>query len=96
MSEWKNELVMNAYKFDFPIHKPVYELTAAQRELLWTGNKYFHGLNDFFEFVESQNYKVQYRVMMSRYRGKTLCPECKGTRLTERCRVCKDRRKIDQ
>ena len=81
MSEWKNELVMNAYKFDFPIHKPVYELTAAQRELLWTGNKYFHGLNDFFEYVESQNYKIQYRVMMSRYRGKTLCPECKGTRL---------------
>jgi excinuclease ABC subunit A len=81
MSEWKNELVMNAYKFDFPIHKPVFELTPKQRELLWTGNKYFHGLNDFFEFVESQNYKVQYRVMMSRYRGKTVCPECKGTRL---------------
>jgi excinuclease ABC subunit A len=81
MSEWKNELVMNAYKFDFPIHKPVYELTPAQRALLWTGNKHFHGLKDFFEFVESQNYKVQYRVMMSRYRGKTLCPECKGTRL---------------
>ena len=81
MSEWKNELVMNAYKFDFPIHKPVIELTTAQRELLWSGNKYFHGLKEFFEFVESQNYKVQYRVMMSRYRGKTLCPECKGTRL---------------
>ena len=81
MSEWKNELVMNAYKFDFPIHRPVYELTPAQRELLWTGNKYFHGLKEFFDFVESQNYKVQYRVMMSRYRGKTLCPECKGTRL---------------
>ncbi|MCX6248676.1 MAG: excinuclease ABC subunit UvrA [Bacteroidetes bacterium] len=81
MSEWKNELVMNAYKFDFPIHKPVYELTPAQRELLWTGNKYFHGLKAFFEFVESQNYKVQYRVMMSRYRGKTICPDCKGTRL---------------
>jgi excinuclease ABC subunit A len=81
MGEWKNELVMNAYKFDFPIHKPVYELTPKQVELLWTGNKYFHGLNEFFEFVESQNYKVQYRVMMSRYRGKTVCPECKGTRL---------------
>lgn len=81
MGEWKNELVMNAYKFDFPIHKPVYELTPQQRELLWTGNKHFHGLNEFFEFVESQNYKVQYRVMMSRYRGKTVCPECKGTRL---------------
>ncbi len=81
MSEWKNELVMNAYKFDFPIHKPVYELTQKQIDLLWTGNKYFKGLNEFFEFVESQNYKVQYRVMMSRYRGKTFCPECKGTRL---------------
>jgi excinuclease ABC subunit A len=81
MSEWKNELVLNAYKFDFPVHKPVYELTPAQRELLWTGNEHFKGLNEFFEFVESQNYKVQYRVMMSRYRGKTVCPECKGTRL---------------
>ena len=81
MGEWKNELVMNAYKFDFPIHKHVYELTTEQKELLWTGNEYFHGLNEFFEFVEHQNYKVQYRVMMSRYRGKTLCPDCKGTRL---------------
>ena len=81
MSEWKNELVMNAYKFDFPIHKPFYELTQKQKDLLWSGNQYFHGLNDFFEFVESQNYKVQYRVMMSRYRGKTVCPDCKGTRL---------------
>ena len=81
MSEWKNELLVNAYKFDFPVHKPIYELSPAQRELLWTGNKYFKGINDFFEYVESQNYKVQYRVMMSRYRGKTVCPECKGTRL---------------
>ena len=81
MGEWKNELLMNAYKFDFPVHKPVYDLTPAQRELLWTGNQHFKGLNEFFSFVESQNYKVQYRVMMSRYRGKTVCPECKGTRL---------------
>ena len=81
MGEWRNELVMNAYNFDFPIHKPVYELTREQRELLWTGNKHFHGLNEFFQFVESQNYKVQYRVMMSSYRGKTVCPECRGTRL---------------
>lgn len=81
MGEWKNELVINAYKFDFPIHKPFYELTQAQQDLLWKGNKYFKGLNEFFEFVESQNYKVQYRVMMSRYRGKTICPECRGTRL---------------
>ncbi|MBL7110405.1 MAG: excinuclease ABC subunit UvrA [Bacteroidales bacterium] len=81
MSEWKNELIMHAYKFDFPIHKPFYELTAEQRALLWKGNRYFKGLTRFFEFVESQNYKVQYRVMMSRYRGKTVCPECHGTRL---------------
>ncbi len=81
MSEWKNELILHADRFDFPIHKPYYELTAEQRALLWTGNRYFKGLNDFFDFVESQNYKVQYRVMMARYRGKTLCPECRGTRL---------------
>ncbi|HNY02166.1 MAG TPA: excinuclease ABC subunit UvrA [Bacteroidales bacterium] len=81
MNEWLNELLINAYRFDFPIHKPVRELTPAQIELLWTGNNYFKGINEFFQFVESQNYKVQYRVMMSRYRGKTVCPECKGTRL---------------
>jgi len=81
MSEWKNELVMNAYKFDFPVHKPFHELTEGQKALLWSGNKYFHGLREFFEFIESQNYKVQYRVMMSRYRGKTVCPDCRGTRL---------------
>ncbi len=81
MSEWKHELVLNAYKFDFPVHKPFYELTEDQKALLWEGNKHFHGLNEFFRFIESQNYKVQYRVMMSRYRGKTTCPECKGSRL---------------
>jgi excinuclease ABC subunit A len=81
MSEWKNQLVMNASKFDFPIHKPIAELTEAQRKLLWTGNKYFAGLDKFFAFIEGESYKIQYRVMLSRYRGKTLCPECKGTRL---------------
>jgi len=81
MGEWKNELVMNAYRFGFPVHKPYYELTHEQRDLLWTGNSYFHGLTEFFEYVESQNYKIQYRVMMSRYRGKTVCSDCKGTRL---------------
>lgn len=81
MSEWKEQLVMNAYKFDFPIHKPFYELTEHERNLLWTGNKYFKGLNQFFKYVEEQSYKIQYRVMLSRYRGKTACPECKGTRL---------------
>ena len=81
MSEWKDVLVMNAYRFGFPIYKPFYELTDEQKELLWTGNEYFSGLNDFFNYVEEQTYKIQYRVMLSRYRGKTVCPECKGTRL---------------
>jgi excinuclease ABC subunit A len=81
MGEWKDELVMNAYKFGFPVHKPYYELTDEQRRLLWTGNSYFRGLNEFFHYVEEQTYKIQYRVMLSRYRGKTICPDCHGTRL---------------
>jgi len=81
MGEWREELVMNAYKFDFPVHKPIHDLTEEQRLLLWSGNQYFHGLNAFFEFVDEQKYKIQYRVMQARYRGKTLCPECHGTRL---------------
>lgn len=81
MGEWKEQLVRNAYKFDFPIHKPVYELTDEHYQLLWDGNDHFNGLNDFFKYVEEQTYKIQYRVMLSRYRGKTICPECHGTRL---------------
>jgi len=81
MSEWKNELIYSAEKFNFPIHKPYYELTEDQKFLLWTGNKYFKGLNRFFKFLEESSYKIQYRVMLSRYRGKTICPECKGSRL---------------
>ncbi len=81
MGEWKQELILHAHQFEFPIHKPFFELSPSQKELLWTGNEFFKGLNKFFEYVESQNYKIQYRVMMSRYRGKTVCPECKGTRL---------------
>ncbi|HEU4716656.1 MAG TPA: excinuclease ABC subunit UvrA [Bacteroidia bacterium] len=81
MGEWKEHLVMNAYKFNFPIHKPYNELSQAQKELLWTGNKHFHGLNEFFKHLEEQSYKIQYRVMLSRYRGKTTCPDCRGTRL---------------
>lgn len=81
MGEWKDQLIVNAHKFAFPVHKPVNDLTASEKELLWTGNEYFEGLNTFFKEVESQAYKIQYRVMLSRYRGKTLCPECQGTRL---------------
>ncbi|MCD6354160.1 MAG: excinuclease ABC subunit UvrA, partial [Prolixibacteraceae bacterium] len=81
MSEWKKELIYTAEKFDFPIHKPFYELSKEQRFLLWTGNQYFKGLNRFFKYLEENSYKIQYRVMLSRYRGKTICPECKGSRL---------------
>ena len=81
MGEYLKELIHGAPKFDFPIHRPVDDLTEQEMELLWTGNKHFTGLNTFFKFLESQSYKIQYRVMLSRYRGKTLCPDCKGTRL---------------
>lgn len=81
MSAWKDKLILNNHKFDFPIHKPFYELNEEQKRLLWTGNKYFDGLNDFFKFLEQESYKIQYRVMLSRYRGKTLCYDCRGTRL---------------
>lgn len=81
MSEWKNVLVNNAHKFDFPIHRSYYDLDKKEQRLLWTGNKYFEGLNSFFKHLEEQAYKIQYRVMLSRYRGKTVCPDCNGTRL---------------
>lgn len=81
MGEWKNELCQNAAKFDFPIFEPYYKLTEKQRQLLWTGNEYFHGLNEFFEMLHQNQYKIQYRVMLSRYRGKTTCPTCHGSRL---------------
>ena len=81
MGEWKERMVMSSDKFGFPIHKPYFELTAEQKKLLWTGNRYFEGLNDFFKSLEEQSFKIQYRVMLSRYRGKTTCPECEGTRL---------------
>ncbi len=81
MQKWKMQLIQHASSFNFPIHKPYYELTDKQRELLWTGNSYFEGINAFFSMLESKSYKIQYRVMLSRYRGKTTCPECRGTRL---------------
>ncbi len=81
MSEWKKQLIQSADQFNFPIHKPYHELTDAQRKLLWSGNKHFGGLTDFFKFLESNQYKIQYRVMLARYRGKTVCYECNGSRL---------------
>lgn len=81
MSRWLAPLLKNGIKFDFPIHRPYNELTADQRKLLWEGNEYFDGINDFFHFLESKLHKIQYRVMLSRYRGRTTCPDCLGTRL---------------
>ncbi|MCE5347728.1 MAG: excinuclease ABC subunit UvrA [Bacteroidales bacterium] len=81
MKRWKERLIANAELFDFPIHKPYYQLTDEQKKLLWKGNKYFHGIDRFFEHLEEKKFKIQYRVLLSRYRGKTTCPECKGSRL---------------
>jgi len=81
MKTYKEELIRTASKFDFPIHKPYYELSQKQKDLLWSGNQYFEGINAFFKMLESNTYKIQYRVMLARYRGKTTCPECHGTRL---------------
>ena len=78
---WKESLIKAARKFDFPVHTPIIDLTTAQYNLLWTGNEYFSGINDFFKEVEQNLYKVQYRVLLSRYRGRTICPECEGYRL---------------
>lgn len=81
MGWYRDQLVNNSHKFDFPIHKPYFQLSESDRALIWKGNKYFTGLNDFFTELEEKNYKIQNRVMLSRYRGKTKCPECKGKRL---------------
>ena len=81
MKRWKEILINNAHKFGFPIHEPYYNLTPEQKLLLWRGNEYFHGLNEFFQYIESERRKIQYRVMKARYTGKTTCPECGGSRL---------------
>lgn len=81
MRKWKEQLVENAYKFDFPIHTPFHELTQEQKRMLWRGNEYYHGLDDFFAYIDSERRKIQFRVMKARYTGKTTCPECGGSRL---------------
>ena len=83
MGLWLNNLIRNAIKFDFPIHRSYSQLTEDQKKLLWMGNTYFNGLDAFFKELETQTYKIQYRVMLSRYRGKTNCPECLGSRLRQ-------------
>lgn len=89
MSWYRDQLVNNAYKFDFPIHKPYFELTGEQKYVLWNGNEYFEGITQFFEFLESKAYKIQNRVMLSRYRGKTKCKTCNGKRLRQEANYVK-------
>lgn len=81
MKLWNDKLVKNGIKFDFPIHRSIKDLTKEEKKLLWTGNEYFEGLNQFFKFLEAESYKIQYRVMLSRYRGRTICQDCNGSRL---------------
>jgi excinuclease ABC subunit A len=81
MSWYKQQLIKNAHKFNFPVHKPVASLTKEQYQLLWNGNEHFEGIHAFFKMLEKESYKIQYRVMLARYRGKTNCPDCEGTRL---------------
>ena len=81
MNDWLMPLLRKAIKFNFPIHRPIKALSEAEYELLWLGNEQFEGLNDFFKFLEEQTFKIQYRVMLSRYRGRTVCPDCRGSRL---------------
>ena len=83
MKAWQEDLIKVAGKFHFPIHKPIKQLTKEQYQLLWTGNEHFWGLNQFFKMLEENAYKIQYRVMLARYRGKTTCPECHGSRIRQ-------------
>jgi excinuclease ABC subunit A len=81
LGKWKENFVKAARKFDFPVHKPIADLTKQQYRILWEGNQHVYGIDDFFKEVEQNLYKVQYRVLLSRYRGRTLCPDCHGSRL---------------
>ncbi len=81
MSYYKKELIKHAHKSNFPVHKPIAELSKKEYDLLWNGNEHFDGIHAFFKMLEKETYKIQYRVMLARYRGKTVCPECQGTRL---------------
>lgn len=83
LKSWAEPLIKNGIKFDFPIHRPYKDLDQKDKDLLWTGNEYFDGLNEFFKHLESQLHKIQYRVLLSRYRGRTICPDCNGTRIRQ-------------
>lgn len=96
MSEWKDDFIRKAVKYDFPIHKPYYELSEEQKDFLWKGKGNWEGIDGFFQMVESNTYKIQYRVMLSRYRGKTVCPTCKGKRLRKEASYVKVNEKAIQ
>lgn len=96
MSEWKDYFIKLASKFNFPIHRPYYELSDEQKEILWNGKGNWEGIDGFFKMVESNTYKIQYRVMLSRYRGKTTCPTCKGKRLRKEASYVKINQKAIQ
>jgi excinuclease ABC subunit A len=89
LSEWKQHFIKNSHKYDFPVHTPIRELTTDQHDLLWKGNKTIYGIDTFFKYVESKAYKIQYRVILSRYRGRTICTECKGTRIRKEAQYVK-------
>ena len=96
-NHYKNDLITHAYKFDIPIHKPWFELNEDQKQLVWNGNSSFNGLTHFFNHLEEKSYKIQYRVMLSRYRGKTKCTSCKGKRLRDEATYVKiDSKNISQ
>ena len=93
MSEWKRNFIHIAGNIDFPVHKPYSELTDEQKDILWHGNGKFTGcIDNFFQMVDENQYKIQYRVLKARYRGKTLCPECHGSRLKKKCPICENSR----
>ncbi len=89
LSEWKSDFIRDSARYDFPIHRPYRDLTTAQQDMLWAGAKGLHGIDSFFKYVEEKSYKIQYRVLGSRYRGKTTCPECHGSRLRKESRYVK-------
>ena len=90
LGKWKEQFIKASRKFNFPVHKPIADLSKEQYDILWQGNEFVYGINDFFKEVEQNLYKVQYRVLLSRYRGRTSCPDCKGYRLRQGSFVCKD------
>ncbi|MCB0646547.1 MAG: excinuclease ABC subunit UvrA [Saprospiraceae bacterium] len=95
--EWLDRLIKSASRFDFPVHRPVKDLTPHQKDLLWTGNQFFWGLNDFFKEIEEKTYKIQNRVLLARFRGRTTCNECKGGRLRKEASYIKiDGRSISE